>query len=81
VLTYSAYLQNRRHEFLEYRSLTRAAQKPFPSRDRQGAVYANFRKLVLAERGPRIQLEVALNASVPLVILQGAPIHPIFIGH
>jgi hypothetical protein len=29
------------------RSLTVAAQKPFPSRARQEVVYANFRKLVL----------------------------------
>jgi len=31
---------------LEDRLLTRAAQKAFPSRDREGAVYANFHKQV-----------------------------------
>jgi hypothetical protein len=39
--------RNRHREFPEHRSLTRAAQKAFPSRDRQGEDYANSRKLVL----------------------------------
>jgi hypothetical protein len=41
--------RNWRNGFFEERLLTRAAQKALPSRDREGALYASFRKQVLVK--------------------------------